>query len=96
MRLSEHERRAVVAAVAAADPAAEVWLHGSRIDDAARGGDIDLLVVSSRLQFADKLDILARLHADLGEQKIDLTIARSDQGPAGAFARLAMARGRKL
>ncbi len=86
----------MLAAVAASDPKAEVWLHGSRVDDTARGGDIDLLIVSPRLGFSDKVDLLARLHAALGEQKIDLTIARGAEGPTGAFTRLAMAHGERL
>lgn len=96
MRLTERERRAVLDAVAMSDPDAQVWLHGSRVDDMARGGDIDLLVLSPRLAFRDKVDLLARLHRALGEQKIDLTIARSADGPAGAFVRLAMAHGERL
>lgn len=96
MRLTEHERRAVREAVAAADPEAQVWLHGSRVDDLALGGDIDLLVLSPRLGFSDKIDLLARLHTALGEQRIDVTITPSADGPAGAFARLAMAHGERL
>lgn len=55
-----------------------VWLFGSRVDDAARGGDIDLYIepaignadeiVQARLRF------LVALHKKLGEQKIDVVI----------------------
>jgi len=45
MRLSEAQRQAVVQAVAqACGPQARVRLFGSRLDDALRGGDVDLLV----------------------------------------------------
>jgi predicted nucleotidyltransferase len=93
MRLTDHERRTLLQAIQAADPAAEVWLHGSRVRDEARGGDIDLLVLSQRLGLSDKLNLLARMHAALGEQRIDLTIARDRQRP---FVRLAQAQGVRL
>lgn len=45
MRLSETQRRAIVEATARTFGAqASVRLFGSRTDDSARGGDIDLLV----------------------------------------------------
>lgn len=93
MRLTERERLAVLQAVAAADPQAQVWLHGSRVNDDAMGGDIDLLVLSRRMSLGDKLDVLARLHAVLGEQKIDLLIARDESRP---FVRLAKSQGVRL
>jgi len=46
MRLPEAERQAILNAVRSEDPDAVVYLFGSRVDDAARGGDIDLLVLS--------------------------------------------------
>jgi len=93
MRLTDNERRVLLQAVAAADPDAEVWLHGSRVRDDARGGDIDLLVLSSRMGLRDKLDVLARMHQALGEQRIDLTIARDESRP---FVRVAKAQGVRL
>ena len=46
MRLTDHEHQTLLQAIRAADPAAEVWLHGSRVHDGALGGDIDLLALS--------------------------------------------------
>lgn len=93
MRLTEHERDILVDAIRAADPDAQIWLHGSRVHDDARGGDIDLLVLSQRIQLSDKLDVLVRLHRQLGDQRIDLTVARDEQRP---FVRIAKATGVQL
>lgn len=87
MRLSDVERRALVQAVTASDPEAQVWLHGSRVRDDARGGDIDLLVLSSRMRLEDKLDVLTRLRPQLGDQRIDITLARDNSPP---FVRLVL------
>lgn len=78
-----------------ADPAAEVWLYGSRVDDRARGGDIDLLVVSDRLAFAEQLRLRMAILDRIGWQQLDLLVRRSDQ-PADAMAAHAKASGVKL
>lgn len=55
-----------------------VWLFGSRTDDGARGGDIDLLVAPRELDAAQalrsKIRFLARLERRLGERKIDVVV----------------------
>lgn len=58
----------------------ELRLFGSRTDDNARGGDIDLYI-EPELRAADdiveaRLNALVELHLALGEQKIDLVINR--------------------
>ncbi len=56
----------------------EVWLFGSRVDDAKKGGDIDLLVrpapTAADQPFAKKIRMLTMLERLLGERKIDLVI----------------------
>ncbi|MFT4929780.1 MAG: putative nucleotidyltransferase [Phenylobacterium sp.] len=72
MRLSSHQLETITAQIYRYDSNAEIYLFGSRVDDNAKGGDIDLLVVSTIIDFAIKIKILAQLMIKLGEQKIDL------------------------
>ena len=54
-----------------------VSLFGSRIDDALKGGDIDLLVQSNALindRQQKKLQMVARLQIRLGDQPIDVVV----------------------
>ena len=93
MRLTPQQRNAIVSAVATVDAAAEVYLFGSRADDAARGGDIDLLVVSALVDAKARRAIRRRILDAIGEQKIDIT-AVGDLGDP--FARLARHGGVRL
>ncbi len=93
MRLTNQQIAAIKGAVARRDPQARIYLHGSRTDDQARGGDMDLLVLSGRLALMDKLDILGDLHRELGERRIDLTLAEDLSHP---FTRLAKGEGVRL
>jgi len=90
MRLQDSERQAIIRT---ADPDSAVYLFGSRVDDSAKGGDIDLLVLSKKINLMAKLDILARLHQQLGDQKIDLVIYPDLSRP---FARIAVKNGEAL
>lgn len=84
MRLSETEKSAICKQVRRFDPDAIIFLFGSRTKDTAKGGDIDLLVQSSKLNFLQKIEILASLKAEIGEQKIDLILSKhglSDDDP---------------
>lgn len=59
---------------------AEVWLFGSRVDDMAKGGDIDLYVrpgISNADQLAAaRFAFLARLKRRVGDRRIDLVLQR--------------------
>ena len=52
----------------------EIYLFGSRVDDSKKGGDIDLyLVIKDKSDlFRKKLQFLAKIKKELGEQKIDV------------------------
>lgn len=93
MRLKDFEHNAIVTTVKHLDNDATVYLFGSRVDDSKKGGDIDLLVLSSRLTSNDKRTIKMRLYELLEEQKIDLLIAADDSNP---FVKRALGTGVKL
>jgi predicted nucleotidyltransferase len=56
---------------------ARVWLFGSRVDDNARGGDIDLLVHTATVPenaFRQSVALETDLQLALGDQKIDILL----------------------
>ena len=58
----------------------EVYIFGSRVDDAKRGGDIDIYIETSLIEniFDAKLEFLTALHKAIGEQKIDLVVKKRE------------------
>jgi len=93
MRLAKEERAVISNAIQQVDAEAKIYLFGSRADDAAKGGDIDLLVLSERINLMAKLDILAQLHQKLGERKIDIAVYADATRP---FPRMIMQEGVRL
>jgi predicted nucleotidyltransferase len=79
MRLSPDQIRTITKAVAhVAGAQASVRLFGSRVDDSARGGDIDLLVESPvpvERPAVLAASIAARLERALGGRRIDVLIS---------------------
>jgi uncharacterized protein len=62
----------------------QLYLYGSRTDDQKKGGDIDLLLVTSDPDVStylqsSKLKILLNLKELIGDQKIDLRIAHKKE-----------------
>lgn len=70
----------------------EVWLFGSRADDTARGGDIDLFV-ETQILIPNRAEMLCKLYAALiralGDRKIDLILkdGRTADAPIYQIAR---------
>jgi predicted nucleotidyltransferase len=89
MRLGADEAETVREEVRRLDPNAEIYLYGPRADDSARGGDIDLLVVSDKLGFRDLLRLRTGILDRIGWQQWDLLVRRCDQlnDPLAAAAR---------
>lgn len=81
MRLLQTEILAISQTIRRLDDRARIYLFGSRVDDTKRGGDIDLLILSEKLSESDRGMIRLGLHERLGEQKIDLVIARDLSDP---------------
>lgn len=78
MRLTPRERQIINQVVSQRfGDAAQAWLFGSRTDDQARGGDIDLLVripQSIDNDFLATLALETDLQEALGDQKIDILL----------------------
>ena len=92
MRLSSKEIQAIMQVIAKnlSSCQYQLYLYGSRADDTLKGGDIDLLLLLE--QAVDKpiaerfrYKILAELKAQIGDQKIDLSIFSRSQLGQDAF-----------
>lgn len=97
MRLTDQERRAIVEAVAEEfGRDVDLRLFGSRLDETQRGGDIDLFidgVGDSPAELVQKrVALRTRLHAALGDLKIDVVVHRN-AGPELPVHRHARATG---
>jgi len=91
VRLKKREIDAIKAAAADAfGPSATVRLFGSRVDDALRGGDIDLLIEADRsdkTEFSRTATFKWELFRRIDEQKVDVVVIERGCEPS-AFARL--------
>ncbi len=76
MRITSKQQQAIKQTIHNCDPQALIYLFGSRVDDNKKGGDIDLLVISQKLDFKMQRKIKIKLYELIGEQKIDLIIAK--------------------
>ena len=76
MRLSEAERKAIKDCAAEVfGSQAEVRLFGSRVDDSALGGDIDLYIeTDSDISHRDEARFIDRVAERIGDQKIDIVV----------------------
>jgi predicted nucleotidyltransferase len=79
MRLNPKQNDAILKAVHRQDPVAKIILFGSRVNDHAKGGDIDLLVVSDHIGLHQEWLIRRDILDEIGWQKLDLIVRRHDQ-----------------
>jgi predicted nucleotidyltransferase len=76
MRLTEKEIQIFKDKILAFDNDAVIYLFGSRTNDQAKGGDIDLLVISDKIGFKEKIKIRAGIFNEIEEQKLDLIVKK--------------------
>ena len=87
MRLSSEQSSIIVTTIRQkiSPVACEIFLYGSRAQDELRGGDIDLLILSTpegcQALKQKKYEILVDIKKSplLGERKIDILIATSEE-----------------
>lgn len=79
MRLNDFEHKMIKRAFLETFEEGDIFLFGSRVDDTKRGGDIDLYLVPN-IKFDDerkrKINFLIKLDNYIGEQKIDIIMAK--------------------
>ena len=74
MRITLREKTAIISAVRAIDPDAKIWLFGSCAIDSKKGGDIDIAVLSRRINRLEMMRIRRDICDTIGEQKIDIIV----------------------
>ena len=90
MRLAPAITDSLRRCLAAALPTgAQARLFGSRVDDNARGGDIDICVIAPpelvALVRAKKSQLRAQLRQAAGDQRVDLSIVTPDEAAHDPF-----------
>jgi predicted nucleotidyltransferase len=76
MRLTKKEISTIKNNVLNFDEDAKIFLFGSRVNTQAKGGDIDILVISNKIGFAEKIKIKTGIFKEIEEQKLDLVIKK--------------------
>ena len=74
MRLTNKEICNLKTSVFEFDPAAKLFLFGSRTDDTKRGGDIDILIISKIISRKEVHLIRINFFQSFGEQKLDIIV----------------------
>lgn len=79
MRLSPEVTRVIQEAFVQVFERGDLYLFGSRVDDARKGGDIDLYVdTDNRERLGEKrIEFLTQIKRHIGNQRIDLVVSRS-------------------
>jgi len=88
MRLTLHERAAISNRCRELAPGGDAFLFGSRTDPQARGGDIDILLLTdAKLPMAEIRRLRRAILGDIGEQRLDIVnFPRTSDAPFKAVA----------
>ncbi len=92
MRLTIQQHRAIKKYFIEVFKEGQIYLFGSRTNDALKGGDIDLYIhTTDRINLVrKKLDFLVKLKRAIGDQKIDVVF---DKGLQRAIDKVAQKEG---
>lgn len=74
MRLGNEEVELIKQLIQQKDDQAKVYLFGSRTDNHQKGGDIDLLIVSKKIDRRAVREIRMGFFDKFGEQKLDVIV----------------------
>ena len=99
MRLSSETQQAITGLFQKYFPEGRLYLFGSRVDDQARGGDIDLLCEQAGdpdILVKKKIAFLVELEKVIGEQKVDFIIYRPEGHTHSSIAEIAKKTGVRL
>jgi predicted nucleotidyltransferase len=90
MRITEREKNVIIDAVVNVDPDAKIWLFGFRTDDSKKGGDIDIGILSLKIDVMEEIEIKQKMYDKIGEQKIDFVVSKDGKE---AFFKYAVTKG---
>jgi hypothetical protein len=78
MRLTAYEIKSIKESFLDVFEEGSISLFGSRVDDAQKGGDIDLYIQTpkEKATLENKIKFLVMLKEKIGEQKIDVILSR--------------------
>jgi predicted nucleotidyltransferase len=76
MRLTKKEISSIKKNILNFDADAKIFLFGSRANQNAKGGDIDILIISNKIGFLEKIKIKTEIFKEIEEQKLDLVIKK--------------------
>lgn len=81
MRLTYQEAEAIKQSFLDVYESGELYLFGSRLDDDQKGGDIDLYLCpeSRDNSLESKLKFLVEVKQKIGDQKIDVIVAKNPE-----------------
>jgi uncharacterized protein len=73
MRLTDYQRQSLLEVIQEFLPGAEPYLFGSRVNDSAQGGDIDILLLTDeKLPLRRILTLRRKILDKIGDQKLDI------------------------
>ena len=78
MRLTDYEQEVILKCFDEVFGDGQIYLFGSRVDEDAKGGDIDLYIIPQNQENLSKkkIDFLVDLKEKIGEQKVDVLVSR--------------------